>query len=1485
MKRSKFLAITVLVIIALVCVIALAACQDDHVCRSKCPICNKCTDQACQEDACKDKCPGHTDDELPEYDISGVTFTDKTVTYDGTAQSVTVQGALPDGVTVAYEYYNGETKLDNAPVNAGTYNVIAKFTGDEQHKTIEDKTAVLTIEKADIGVVLGATQNASGDALDKAMQFTRKADGSYAVYVANDSTYSIEILSSDVEVIFDTYGALNDDKTVDESSLIDNKMSLIGDVRYVLVTLANDEDKANYNDNLVIAVRAEQRIVEIETYEDLLLMASDVDIYSVGVRLNAVYRLVNDIDCGGNVWKTIGTRISSGSNDLEPYRESFLSEFDGQGHKVYNFKLTDDSVAVEHINAENGIALGFFGFVSDAYIHDVTFADITVDFSVTRLADADKYGEQAYRWGDNWIYFGAVAGRVNIDDVYKVGTRFDNIRVENLNTVNLVVTLGYIGTFFGWDSGISPEHYGTSAKPVRSNLTAENVSIAASQNTAMMLPGHESVYLAGIVGAMFTYMPLVYENCSVSDISLVIERDTTGITDPKDAFCGSMMGGFVAWHWNQTWARPQYGDETDGFKNCTLKNYIIENRSNDSRDRNGIYCGLEHSGNISGVSITDCLAENDADAKYGMFWYKWDETAQKYDKWVYTGTPKWTHECTSKCPICNLCTDENCQEEDCIDKCQKHGDDHICESVCPICGKCLNEACQEENCKAKCQGHAYDELLDYDLSGVTFEDKTVTYNGSAQTPVVVGDLPDGVSIVLEYYKDEIKLDGAPIDAGNYKVVARFTGDRWHKVAEMTANLTIKKAAYDLSGVKFEDKEVTYNGQEQTLSISGLPEGISLGVDYEYYSGDTKLKSAPINAGIYKVVAKFSGGGVNYDTIADKEATLTINKATYAIDGVLKDKTVTYDGTAHVLEIDGTIPDEIEVAYEYYNGTTKLNDAPVNAGIYTVVVKFTVSDNYNTISDLNAELEISKADIEITFGATENADGTALGGTVVFRKADNKSYNAFYADSGAFASYKVAVLNSSIKVNVEYYMSMLDNNVDVSSHCDGKLSANVQTLYAVITLDDGVNPDNYNLPIITLNAVLPTASNRAVVEIATYDDLLLMASDAEILPEAIRTNIIYKLTNDIDCGGKVWKTIGPISIGAGTQGTKAFVSELTGENTSGQDYKIHNFQITNESISSDLYPHFTDFDNGKPPVNTHALAFGFFGYVSLAKVHNVGFDNVSVNINQSSFFGPGENGLAWVGNSYIQFGVVAGYVGMSYVNDFYDITVSNINANIIIVGGSVGTFFGVDEGKDPNMFKHDNKTTERKNLTASNISITARKSYYILGGQTPGISLGGLVGELNAMGPVYYVNCSVSDVALMLIPYPQATGADRIFEGALGGFVGKHDTVAWNGWGETASELLHDKFINCTIGNYKLINRSNHSNKNLTDIYCGYEAAPSNSAKYRKEVRFNDCQATLPSDSTGYGINHYVYNSETRETDIYVCSFVDGVKTWTLAKSI
>ncbi|MBR1954495.1 MAG: hypothetical protein IKC58_00040 [Clostridia bacterium] len=59
MKKTKLI-IAVLLAVMMVTSVVLTACQQPHVCTNVCPICGKCTNESCTEEACAEKCEGHS---------------------------------------------------------------------------------------------------------------------------------------------------------------------------------------------------------------------------------------------------------------------------------------------------------------------------------------------------------------------------------------------------------------------------------------------------------------------------------------------------------------------------------------------------------------------------------------------------------------------------------------------------------------------------------------------------------------------------------------------------------------------------------------------------------------------------------------------------------------------------------------------------------------------------------------------------------------------------------------------------------------------------------------------------------------------------------------------------------------------------------------------------------------------------------------------------------------------------------------------------------------------------------------------------------------------------------------------------------------------------------------------------------------------------------------------------------------------------------
>ena len=137
----------------------------------------------------------------------------------------------------------------------------------------------------------------------------------------------------------------------------------------------------------------------------------------------------------------------------------------------------------------------------------------------------------------------------------------------------------------------------------------------------------------------------------------------------------------------------------------------------------------------------------------------------------------------------------------------------------------------------------------FDSLGISFNGKTVDYNGTEQKILLDGEskLPEGT---------DVRYSGnAGTDAGEYSASVTLSRDNY-ETKTFTAKLTINKAKFDSLGISFNGKTVDYNGTEQKILLDGeskLPEGTDV-----RYSGN-----AGTDAGEYSASVTLSRD--NYET--------------------------------------------------------------------------------------------------------------------------------------------------------------------------------------------------------------------------------------------------------------------------------------------------------------------------------------------------------------------------------------------------------------------------------------------------------------------------------------------------------------------------------------------------------------------------------------------------------------------------------------------
>ena len=124
-----------------------------------------------------------------------------------------------------------------------------------------------------------------------------------------------------------------------------------------------------------------------------------------------------------------------------------------------------------------------------------------------------------------------------------------------------------------------------------------------------------------------------------------------------------------------------------------------------------------------------------------------------------------------------------------------------------------------------------DPVIMPDLSGITLENKTVSYNGDEYSIDITGELPEGV---------RVEYDGGNVtDAGVYTVSAKFfyQGEEIPD-SSLEATLTIEKASFDTSLITLSESSAIYNCiKKNPTALGELPYGVSVSYSYENEAGD------------------------------------------------------------------------------------------------------------------------------------------------------------------------------------------------------------------------------------------------------------------------------------------------------------------------------------------------------------------------------------------------------------------------------------------------------------------------------------------------------------------------------------------------------------------------------------------------------------------------------------------------------------------------
>lgn len=142
------------------------------------------------------------------------------------------------------------------------------------------------------------------------------------------------------------------------------------------------------------------------------------------------------------------------------------------------------------------------------------------------------------------------------------------------------------------------------------------------------------------------------------------------------------------------------------------------------------------------------------------------------------------------------------------------------------------------------------------FTGLTFSDKTVTYDGNEHEIVLSGTVPEGAQVSY--------TSNNGTNAGVYNASVTISKDNYETLT-LNAKLTVNKAKF--TGLTFNDKTFVATGSEKKITVEGeLPENTKIEYD----------KNTATEAGVYNATAVITNP--NYETLT-LNATLTIKSLT------------------------------------------------------------------------------------------------------------------------------------------------------------------------------------------------------------------------------------------------------------------------------------------------------------------------------------------------------------------------------------------------------------------------------------------------------------------------------------------------------------------------------------------------------------------------------------------------------------------------------
>ncbi len=311
-------------------------------------------------------------------------------------------------------------------------------------------------------------------------------------------------------------------------------------------------------------------------------------------------------------------------------------------------------------------------------------------------------------------------------------------------------------------------------------------------------------------------------------------------------------------------------------------------------------------------------------------------------------------------------------------------------------------------------------------SRVVFSKTDFIYDGTEKCPTA-------------YYTDiigrkvELSVSGARSLAGEYTATAKGK-DGNYKLLGAEVTFVIAKADYDFRDAVWSEGNFVYDGEEKSVSLSGLPQGVSV-IGYS--------DSTATAAGKYTAKAVLLYDEKNYNPPPTLAYEWVIEKRDYDLSGFsFEGGEFTYNGETRYPIFIGEMPtgiDGIRLEYSFSGGVTHVSE-----GKRKIEINFsTKSMNYNIPKSLCAELEIKPLGIlvswtntEFTYDITEHlprAEALECEVSVVGAKSDAGVHTA----TAITLNSDYYVINSTCQYRIEKAVNIWLSPLSVGDVFEGK----------------------------------------------------------------------------------------------------------------------------------------------------------------------------------------------------------------------------------------------------------------------------------------------------------------------------------------------------------------------------------------------------------------------------------------------------------------